>query len=155
MSVDLTNFPQCVFFVVVMYQHLSVPTHGSVNGWSLLGLAEEWIVWVTTPQLLTWVKWAILWGTERLLMIDVPWTVVNKRVGMRLNTVQRKQKSREEECHNNSSHHNNITNNKTLDLSGATALYTLLHRETHSHSCKLNQWMITRDTTLIVWQIMV
>lgn len=46
-------------------QYLSIPTHGAVDGRPLLGLAEEGIVWMATPQLLAWVKRAVLWDTER------------------------------------------------------------------------------------------
>lgn len=51
--------------VQLVYKYLPIPTHGAIDGWSFLGLAEEGIVWVATPQLLTWVKCAILQGTER------------------------------------------------------------------------------------------
>lgn len=46
-------------------KYLPIPTRGAVNGRSFLGLAEEWILWMATPQLLTWIKCAILQGTEK------------------------------------------------------------------------------------------
>lgn len=40
--------------------YLPVPAHGAVDGGSFLGLAEEGIFWVAAPQLLAWVKCAVL-----------------------------------------------------------------------------------------------
>lgn len=51
--------------VFVMERYLSIPTHGAVDGRPFLGLAEERIVWMAAPQLLAWVKRAVLWDTER------------------------------------------------------------------------------------------
>lgn len=46
-------------------KYLSVPAHGAIDGGSFLGFAEEGIVWMATPQLLAWVKRAVLQGTDK------------------------------------------------------------------------------------------
>lgn len=132
MSVDLTDFPQCVFCCNVSTPFLRPHT------WF-----RQWVVpsWSCRRMdcLGDYTTAAYMGRTgdtagQRETSYDLRTmnTTVNKRAGMRPNTEQRKQKSREEKCHNNSSHHNNITNNKTLNLSGATALYTMLHCEKHT-----------------------
>lgn len=86
--------------IQIVHQYLSIPTHGAINRRPFLGLAEERIVWVAAPQLLTWVKRAILQGTERGSILQlkvllhstrthrVKVSQVNYRetAGMRLNT---------------------------------------------------------------------
>lgn len=52
---DVRGQPDAVTFKTM----LPISTHGAVNRGSFLGLAEEGIVWVATPQLLTRVKGAI------------------------------------------------------------------------------------------------
>lgn len=48
-----------------MEEYLSISTHGAVDGRPFLGLAEEGIVRMAAPQLLAWVKRAVLWDTDR------------------------------------------------------------------------------------------
>lgn len=60
-------------FLVIQYislvcEYLAISTRGAIDGWSFLGLAEEGIVWVAAPELFTWVKGAILQGTEGALL---------------------------------------------------------------------------------------
>lgn len=61
---DVRGQPDAVAFKTV----LSISTRGAVDGWSFLGLAEEGIVWVAAPELLTRVKGAILQGTKGELL---------------------------------------------------------------------------------------
>lgn len=89
-----------------MERYLSVPTHGAVDGRPFLGLAEEGIVWMAAPQLLAWVKRAVLWDTERggasegspkkkkkrIQGGDSRWydTTITRQLCARLNTTNRK-----------------------------------------------------------------
>lgn len=52
---DVRGQPHTVPFKTV----LAFPTGCAVNRGSFLGLAEEWVVWVSAPQLLTWVIGAV------------------------------------------------------------------------------------------------
>ena len=54
----------CVGVCLGVCVYLPVSTHGTVDGWSLLGLAEEGVVRVTAPELLTGVIGPVLQNTE-------------------------------------------------------------------------------------------
>lgn len=62
-------------------KYLPIPTHGAINGWSFLGLAEEGIVWMATPQLLAWIKCAILQGTEKDWVLHLKVLPINAHTG--------------------------------------------------------------------------
>lgn len=82
-----------------MEEYLSIPTHGAVDGRPFLGLAEEGIVWMAAPQLLAWVKRAVLWDTDRgstsegspeKTKVQGETHEITRQPGVRLNTTSRK-----------------------------------------------------------------